>query len=81
MSLAFEMTPLQLLPAGGVARICEMVGDADQIHRLEELGLRRGVVIEMVSSGSPCIIRVDDCRLCFRPSDLLGVLVTREDAA
>lgn len=81
MSLAYQMTPLQMLPSGAVARVSELLGDRDQIHRMHELGLRRGAVIEIVHAGSPCIVRLDGSRLCFRPSDLLGVLVTREEAA
>ncbi len=81
MSIASQLTPLHLLPAGCVARVAELLGDREQIHRLEELGLRRGVLIEMVSSGSPCIVCLDGSRLCFRPSELLGVLVAREEAA
>ena len=75
------MTPLQFLPTGSVARIVELFGDSQDVHRLEELGLKRGVLIEMISAGSPCIVRVDGCRLCFRSSELLGVLVSREEAA
>ena len=75
------MTPLQYLPAGSMARIAELMGDVACVQRLEELGLKRGVMIEMISGGSPCIVRINGARLCFRSSDLLGVLVTREEAA
>ena len=80
-SLRSLMTPLQYLPAGTFGRVTELLGDVQCVQRLEELGLARGVLIEMVSSGSPCIVRVNGTRLCFRSSDLLGVLVTREEAA
>ena len=75
------MTPLQLLPTGAAARISELLGDLPTVQRLEELGLKRGPVIEMIRGGSPCIVRVNGSRLCFRSSELLGVLVTREEAA
>ena len=51
------------------------MGDADQVHRLEELGLRAGVAIEMLEPGTPCIIRVADQKLCFRDADLFNVIV------
>jgi Fe2+ transport system protein FeoA len=81
MTNAFELLPLHLLPAGALGRIAQLVGDRDQVHRLEELGLRRGVVIQMVNGGSPCIVHLEGARMCFRSSELLGVLVTREEAA
>ncbi len=81
MSVVHEMMPLNMLSEGRAARVSELLGDADQIQRLEELGLQRGVRIEMVCAGSPCIIRLDGARLCFRCSDLLGVLVSPEEAA
>jgi Fe2+ transport system protein FeoA len=39
------------------------------------MGLRDGVRIEIVQSGSPCILRVNGQRLCFRNCDAMGVLV------
>ena len=75
------MTPLQYLPSGCAARITELLGDVQCVQRLEELGLKRGTMIEMISGGSPCIVRVNGARLCFRSSDLLGVLVSVEEAA
>jgi len=51
------------------------MGDPQQVHRLQELGLRQGITIEMLQSGSPCIIRTAGSKLCFRPNDALKVLV------
>jgi len=67
--------PLRLLPPGQKAMIHEVLGRVDQVHRLHELGLCRGVQIEMVRSGSPCIVRLGGQKLCFRADDLLNVLV------
>lgn len=73
--------PLNLLPPGRSARIDQLVGQPDETHRLEELGLRPGTVIEMVQSGSPCIIRVSGQKLCFRDCDVFKILVSPGDAA
>jgi Fe2+ transport system protein FeoA len=81
MSMAFDLQPLHLLPAGAAGRIAQLLGEREQVHRLEELGLRSGVMIQMISAGSPCIVHVAGARLCFRSSELLGVLVTREEQA
>lgn len=67
--------PLRLLQCGEVAQIEQVVGQDDQIHRLQELGLRSGVAVEMVQPGSPCIVRVADQKLCFREGDVFGILV------
>jgi ferrous iron transport protein A len=68
--------PLQLLRPGHVAEVQELVGPAEHVRRLEELGLRSGAVLEMIRSGSPCIVRVGGSTLCFRGHELAQVLVT-----
>ena len=75
-----DLIPLSLLPTGQSARVDQVLGLPDQVHRLEELGLRGGASIEMVQSGSPCIIRLAGHKLCFRADELLSVLV-RQGAA
>jgi len=70
-----EVIPLNLLAAGQLAAVSDVVGHADVVHRLEELGLRRGAEIEMVQPGSPCIIRLAGQKLCLRADQLFHVLV------
>jgi ferrous iron transport protein A len=72
---AFEMLPMDRLQAGETAEIIAVVGSAEQVHRLRELGLREGAEISVIQAGSPCIIRLAGQRLCFRPDELLKVLV------
>lgn len=67
--------PLHLLTAGQLARVDQLVGDVEQVHRLEELGLRSGATIEMVQTGIPCIIKLAGHKLCFRNSEACNVLV------
>lgn len=70
-----DLIPLSCLPAGSRAEIGAVMGQPEQVHRLEELGLRGGNMVEMVQPGSPCIIRLDGQKFCFRADDLLQVLV------
>jgi ferrous iron transport protein A len=70
-----EMIPLELLPAGHSAAVGQLVGGQNDIHRLEELGIRGGTQIEMVQPGSPCIVRLAGQKLCFRADDLLRIWV------
>ena len=76
-----DLIPLVHMATGTSARIGQLVGQPDQVHRLEELGLRHGTLVEMLQNGSPCIIRLDQSRLCFRPNDAMGVLVHVDKAS
>jgi ferrous iron transport protein A len=67
--------PLHLLSAGQLARVDQLVGQAEAVHRLEEMGLRAGVVVEMVQPGSPCIIKLAGHKLAFRSAEAGNVLV------
>ena len=70
-----EIIPLNHLPTGQLAAVSDVVGQPDAVHRLEELGLRRGAEIEMVQHGSPCIVRLAGQKLCLRADQLFHVLV------
>jgi Fe2+ transport system protein FeoA len=72
-----DLIPLNLLRPGQPAHVGHVTGRPDEIHRLHELGLRDGTPIEVVQSGSPCIIRLAGQKLCFRADELLRVLVRR----
>ena len=67
--------PLHLLAAGEHASIDQLLGPPAEIHRLEELGLRVGRAIEMVQSGTPCIVRLEGAKLCFRQTEGCHILV------
>lgn len=69
------LVPLNRLHAGETAQIVEVVGRADQVQRIKEIGLRDGVEISMVREGSPCIIRLAGQTLCIRANEMLNVLV------
>jgi Fe2+ transport system protein FeoA len=72
-----DLIPLSLLAPGQVAHVSQVSGCPEEVHRLEELGLRGGAAIEMVQRGSPCIVRLAGQKLCFRADELLHVLVRR----
>jgi Fe2+ transport system protein FeoA len=73
----FDMTaiPLQMLNPGEVGIVRHVQGHTDWVHRLREIGLRDGAVVEMVRRGVPCIIRVGGQSLCFRADEGATVLV------
>ena len=71
----FSLVPLTLLRAGESGRIGDVFGAGGVVQRLREMGLRVGAVVEMVRSGSPCILRLDGQKICVRSDEMTGVLV------
>jgi ferrous iron transport protein A len=79
LPLMHDLLPLCSLLAGQSARVAEVLGGADLVHRLHELGLRHGAEVAMVQPGAPCIIRLAGQKLCFRADELTSVLVSTGD--
>jgi Fe2+ transport system protein FeoA len=73
-----DVIPLAQLPTGRIASVSTVLGPPEVVHRLDELGLRQGTVVEMVQAGTPCIIRFAGQKVCFRTDELLTVLVAWE---
>ena len=70
-----DSIPLRMLRPGQLAEVSHVIGDPRHVHRLHELGLFRGIMIQMVHAGSPCVLRLAGHKLCFRQNELLNVLV------
>ena len=70
-----SLIPITALRPGQVAEVRQVVGSPDHVRRLEELGLRDGARLEMVRTGSPCIVRIGASTLCLRNGELLAVMV------
>ncbi|MHC2070476.1 FeoA family protein [Bremerella sp. T1] len=71
--------PLSMVQPGSVVRISQIVGGCDDVKRMAEMGLQTGTEVEMLQSGSPCIVRVGQSKLCFRQSDILNILVNTDE--
>ena len=70
-----DVIPLSMLAAGLTAQVVEIMGGTEQVQRIKELGLRHGSELQMVRSGSPCIVRLAGQTFCFRGAEMLSVLV------
>jgi ferrous iron transport protein A len=70
-----DLIPLSLLSPGQSGEIHAVAGVPEHARRLHELGFRQGVWVEMLRSGSPCIVRIDNSKLCFRDGEAFQVLV------
>jgi ferrous iron transport protein A len=75
-----NLLPLQLLPSGHRARIDQLLGRAEEVNRLQEIGIRVGLAIEMIRTGSPCIVNLDGACVAFRDNEECNVLVRVGDA-
>lgn len=67
--------PLARLVSGQSAIVRRIVGRTEDVHRLEEFGLRDGVPIEMFRQGNPCILRLMGGKVCLRANRSLEVFV------
>jgi ferrous iron transport protein A len=67
--------PLDMLRAGEWGDVTDIGGDAAWVCRMAELGLRAGCRVQMLQSGSPCLLRVAGCKLCLRSDDSAQILV------
>jgi Fe2+ transport system protein FeoA len=76
-----HLIPISSLLPGQRAEVHQIVGSADQVRRMEELGIRSGVALEMVQSGTPCIVRVGATKLCFRDGEMCSILVAARMSA
>ena len=76
-----DAIPLDHLENGQSARILQLRGRPDQVHRLEELGFRRGSMIRMIQAGRPCIVRIAESKMCFRRCEHCNILVTVPEPA
>jgi len=76
-----NLIPLPLMIPGQRAAIDQLMGRDDEVHRLQELGMRIGSTVEMLQAGSPCIVKLDGTKLCFRACDATSVLVRLGEVA
>lgn len=67
--------PLELLRAGESAEVAEVLGEPAWVGRMAELGLRTGCRLQVLQAGSPCLLQVNDCRLCLRAEQAMQILV------
>lgn len=79
MSTVEHCLPLNVMHPGQKGRVQQVLGRAEEVHRLEEMGLRKGALVEMLQTGSPCIVKIGEQRLCFRAAAAISsVLVEPE---
>ncbi len=66
---------IQDLRAGEQATVTSLVGNESEIARLAAMGIRGGASIALLRRGSPCIVQVEQSRICLRPNRQTQILV------
>ena len=69
------LMPLDMLRAGEWAEIESVCGEPAWVGRLAELGVREGCRLRVLQAGSPCLLQVNDCRLCLRGPECSQIFV------
>lgn len=69
------LIPLDMLRPGERAEVVEVTGDAAWVCRLAEMGLQQGCQLTVLQPGTPCLLKVADCRLCLRGEETTQIMV------
>jgi Fe2+ transport system protein FeoA len=75
------LVPLSRLRVGQAAVVARVLGRTEDVHRLEEFGLRHGARIEVFRQGRPCILRLGGGKVCLRGDHSLKIFVVPLHAA
>lgn len=67
--------PLECLRPGEWGEVADVAGDPSWVARMAELGLRIGVRLQMLRTGSPCLLQIGGGRLSLRNDADFLVLV------
>jgi Fe2+ transport system protein FeoA len=73
-----QTIPLHMLKVGERATVLDLIGQPEDVHRLEEMGLRAGQPIVMLVPGQSCVVRLGEHRLALRPDPATSILVCLE---
>jgi len=75
-----NLLPLELVRSGEWAVVAEVHGEPSWIGRMAELGVRIGSRLQVLQSGSPCLLLIGGARLSLR-SELAMQIWVRPVAA
>jgi ferrous iron transport protein A len=64
-----------MIESGQWAEVEAVTGEPVWVSRMAELGVRTGSRVQVVRQGSPCVLRVDGCRLSLRGQRGTQILV------
>lgn len=65
---------------GSVGIISKVTGSSSTTARLLEMGMVPGQHVRVIRAGNPSILEVGETRLCVRPGDLQGIVLSTIDS-
>ena len=69
------LLPIDMLRPGEWGDVADVAGEPAWVCRMAEMGLQAGCRVQLLQGGAPCLLRVDDCKLCLRADDMSQILV------
>lgn len=72
---AAHPVPFESLAENQRGRVVDVEGPDGWKHRLEEIGVREGTIVQLIKRGNPCILGIGNHRLSFRPDPGVMLLV------
>ncbi len=70
------LLPLELLHPGEWGDVAEVTGEPALVGRMAELGVRSGSRLQVLQTGSPCLLQIGGSRLSLR-TDLAAQILVR----
>lgn len=70
-----EIIPIEFVESGRPVEIVDVAGSVEAVCRLNEIGFTAGVCLEVVRSGTPCIVSLDGRRISFRGEKSAAIYV------
>lgn len=61
-----SVVPLELVSSGQSVEVVDVAGDPSWTSRIQEMGIRVGACLQVLRSGSPCMLQVGNARFCLR---------------
>jgi Fe2+ transport system protein FeoA len=69
------LLPLERLKRGESGTVADVTGNQQWVCRLHEMGVRAGVRLTVLQTGSPTLLQIGSGRLSLRLGDAIRILV------
>ncbi len=67
--------PVEYLSQDSLGVVVDVAGEGQNIHRLEEMGIRNGCRIRMLCPGETCLLAIDGKKMCVRLGSVAEIMV------
>lgn len=70
-----ECIPIRCLSNNCEGIIVRLDGEKLAVHRLEEMGICSGCCVKIICAGEPCLLKINDKKMCVRTDALNDIFV------